>query len=321
MNLAVPTPISRSTSPPSRHLPTRRALRPLGWLVIIGAVSVAGCGGGEPEDTETVWQPRLPSHVAEPAPGCPFPQLVPEGNAWMTGQVDTDATGALIIHSCADNNSEHWGGRHFRVRDVFVDAWKVTEGCYAACVQAGACQTQKWPKWDEPGIYPALLPSYAAEQYCAWRGGRLPTGLELVRASHGDVKHITNPSLWDKTVACHEVNTPECKTLVNHAYGLQSPVGSVPEDVGPFGHHDLFGNSSEMTSSYTDIDTGGFCEMPADAYEPALSGGEERRVFFTGGEDALFDFPRKVSSLNYTVYHNPGDAEYRCAYDPMYVEE
>ncbi len=284
-------------------------------------MSVVGCGGDEPQQDNSVLVPRLPAHVVEPPAGCPLPQFIPEGDAWMTGEVDADAAGALAIHSCADHDGMHWGGRHFKVRDVFIDDWKVSEVCYNICVQAGACAPKKWPKWDKPGVYPAVVAVQDAAQYCAWRGGRLPTALELVRASHGDVKHIANPALWDKTVACYGVNTPECRTLIDHTYGLQGPVGSVPEDVGPFGHHELFGNTKEMTGSFTDLNSGGFCDLPADAYEPVVMGSEDARLFFAGGEDALFEFPRKVSSLNYTIYQNPGTSEYRCAYDPEYVKE
>ncbi len=95
-------------------------------------------------------------------------------------------------------------------------------------------------------------------------------------------------------------------------------MGAVPQDVGPYGHHDLFGNRSELTMSYTDIGSGGFCERPEDDYEPSVSANEDRRLFFYGGVDALGTFPSRAYSLNYTVYHNPGDSEFRCAYDPVY---
>jgi formylglycine-generating enzyme required for sulfatase activity len=88
-----------------------------------------------------------------------------------------------------------------KVLPFWMDRGEVTVEAYGACVRAGAC-----PPVTVEGICGALLSgsgslpvpcadSSAAEKYCRWSGGRLPTQAEWTRAARGDT---ADPYPWGR---------------------------------------------------------------------------------------------------------------------------
>jgi formylglycine-generating enzyme required for sulfatase activity len=264
--------------------------------------------------------------------------------------VEANLDGTMIAPDCEDADTWTWrvGMQRFRVDDVFLDELEVSNACVAACVDDGACDApptgEDWPAWEAPenADYAAAVPVALAEQLCAWRGGRLPTLLELIRASHGDVRHVAKPELYDSVVDCllsPDGFSPECHALHDHfdrggrpvGNAPADPVGSLPADRGPHGHHDLFGGRGEWTASYYIGGGNPACDHARDAPDPGSFGPEEHigdptfRAYFVGGRHvwSLTQYelwPLNPLGINGAAPEVIGNG-YRCAYDPVYVEE
>jgi hypothetical protein len=88
-----------------------------------------------------------------------------------------------------------------------------------------------------------------AQTFCAWAGGRLPTAAEYTRAAQADAFFPGVAAATKKGDACNKANfQPEgCPLYAKMDFRVDDaiyPMGVVPEDVGPFGHHDLYGMST-----------------------------------------------------------------------------
>lgn len=142
------------------------------------------------------------------------------------------------------------------VHKVFLDAYwidkyEVTNAQYMKCVEAGACtEPEKRISSTRPSYfgdpayadYPVIFISwYAAENYCAWTGDRLPTEAEWEKAARG-----MNPNIypWGNL-------SPDC-TLANFGdcIGDTSQVGSHFSNVSPYNILDMAGNVSEWVSDW-----------------------------------------------------------------------
>ena len=139
----------------------------------------------------------------------------------------------------------------------YIDKYEVTQKDYSECVEAGICSepVKKRSGWrsdywgnSEYDNYPVLYVNYyEAEKYCKWRGKRLPTEFEWVKAANGGEKR------W---YPWGDVDPDSDNRFGNIFYSLNetksydtAEVGTYPLDISPFGVMDLNGNVSEWTSS------------------------------------------------------------------------
>jgi hypothetical protein len=147
---------------------------------------------------------------------------------------------------------------------------EVTNSAYSICVDAGACAPPDVPRtqdsfdWRSPEIahQPVLLTWSLARAFCRHYGGDLPTAGEYARATVGDAETYAQPAmlaLVQKCAALPGDPTGECARLV--ASGL-TDVGTDPNDVGPFGHFDLYGNAWEWARGLVDFGAASFCGWP-----------------------------------------------------------
>jgi hypothetical protein len=313
-------------------------------IVFVNALALvsAGCGarsglldesaGGSSSEPPL----HLPPGVAPPTDGCSAPLPVPAGYAAL-GFWALDEQGDPFIDSCAQPVPT----RAFMVAGVFLDRDEVTNRCYRSCVGAGACSLPiaqpDAPAWDDPertGFAVSLERDQAAE-FCAFRGGRLPTLAELTRAMQGDAVQPVPPDLLDPMASCVANGYPqECAPLFDRIYAPypQEAVSSNAADVGPFGHHDLLFGQFEptLTQPTNGVDSSAsFCALPPDA--PAPTTFNESPAF-----DYLYLWFAPADSLAIGLVGGPGlwhAASYvtitpehaeptrmrqgvRCAYDP-----
>ncbi len=140
----------------------------------------------------------------------------------------------------------------------WIDQTEVTNGMYALCAQAGACDPPDQltsdtrdsyygnPEFDD---YPVIhVTWYDARDYCEWAGRRLPTEAEWEKAAAWDESRqekLIYP--WGNSIDCSFANywgvDGPC------AGGDTTKVGSYPSGASPYGVLDMAGNVWEWVSS------------------------------------------------------------------------
>lgn len=142
-----------------------------------------------------------------------------------------------------------------------LDRTEVRVRDYRACVAAKACEASQGEAGLRDGQpvpgeacnaaakredHPQNCVSFrGAEDYCAWRGARLPSADEWELAATGGDPKRRYP--WGP-------GEPNADTLCWSGGGVPRrtttcPAGATPGDVGPFGHLDLGGNVREWTAT------------------------------------------------------------------------
>ena len=141
----------------------------------------------------------------------------------------------------------------------YIDRTEVTVGAYRECVEANACDPpsiDEWKTWNSKQAVTFVSPQQAWD-YCAYRGKRLPTSKEWLRAALGE---DGRKYPWGN-------QTPSCKYAVL-AYCSKdiAKVGTKPEGASPYGALDMAGNVNE----YINDDSSGKREK----IDAAVSGGQ-----------------------------------------------
>jgi hypothetical protein len=223
-----------------------------------------GCGGRtDPSDAET---PELPASYVELG-GCPRPQYVPAGQAFI-GVVHADSyspkigdqqrPNVLITPSPCDAAGDLVPAVWLEVPAYFLDVDEVSIECQASCVTAGMCEALSYER--DASLSASLSRSQAAA-LCAARGGRLPSFAELARAATGGQLSNGQAELYNRWLRCGDAggaafDAEGCAELRGNvpdfavADGFdQKPQRWYSDDIGPFGHFDLFGGLVERTST------------------------------------------------------------------------
>jgi formylglycine-generating enzyme len=182
--------------------------------------------------------------------------------------------------------------RQVFLRAFAIDRDEVTTADYRACIAAGMCSLEPLIAGDERYIrdeWPLVnVTWFEAQEYCRWRGGRLPTEAEWERAARGDA---SGPWPW-----CWEAGTcverpadfnhgqPRAQAMRDvdrsahhlHLIGEPddsdgtaqlAPPGRYPWSQGPYGTRDQAGNVAEWTADARGVDeaTAGYRELPGCA--------------------------------------------------------
>jgi formylglycine-generating enzyme required for sulfatase activity len=218
---------------------------------------------------------------------------VPAGRFWMG--VDEDTARAAFVQCQmvfpALTGASGAGATRIRVdfcadyadmlaamapRQVFVDAFhidrdEVSVDEYRTCVNAGACDLDPLIAGDERYIrsgWPMVNVTWReAQDFCRWRGGRLPTEAEWERAARGDDPTATWP--WGeleqrkdfnhgqpRAQAMRDIERMPSQTPVqffgdpddSDGHAILAPAGSYVWGEGPFGTRDQAGNVAEWTA-------------------------------------------------------------------------
>ncbi|MED5463219.1 MAG: SUMF1/EgtB/PvdO family nonheme iron enzyme [Myxococcota bacterium] len=148
------------------------------------------------------------------------------------------------------------------VAEFYMDIHEVSAGDYKACVDAGECtyggsltsefRTFENGKDSSPINY---VQWSDANDYCTWKGKRLPTQVEWEKTARGFTGRAEGRDYpWGDAV-------PGCDytVMAEAGYGCGTDstweVGTKRADVSPFGAYDLGGNVKEWTSSSLSSDT------------------------------------------------------------------
>jgi formylglycine-generating enzyme required for sulfatase activity len=179
------------------------------------------------------------------------PVLVPAGE-FLMGSTDADGSAS------SDEKPQ---------RKVYLDAYRmdrteVTNAMYAQCVAASACKAPSNSSsatrsnyYNDPQYanYPVIYVSWdAAQTYCKWAGGRLPTEAEWEKAARGPSTGSGAGRLYpwgDQAPSCDRLNYYDSGRA---CIGDTTPVGAYPQGASPYGALDMAGNAWEWVADWYD---------------------------------------------------------------------
>jgi len=149
-----------------------------------------------------------------------------------------------------NSNENEQPVRKIKLDEFWVDQFEVTNSQYQVCVEAGDCDppvkfnTRSIAEYygnSEYGNYPVVNVTWnMANDFCTWRGGRLPTEAEWEKAARGaDQRNYP----WGNEFNCNFANALGCKQEL-------SMVGSYDLGVSPYNVYDMAGNASEWVADW-----------------------------------------------------------------------
>ena len=158
-----------------------------------------------------------------------------------------------------------------RLNPFFIDETEVTNGQYAQCVEAGACEPPRSPNATYHDTYygstafvdyPVLFVNwYDAETFCEWREARLPSEAEWEKAASFDpVQQLKLRYPWGEAFDGAKLNF--CDTncpgeardpAFDDGHRDTAPVGSYGDGRSPIGIYDMSGNVMEWVNDWYDF--------------------------------------------------------------------
>jgi len=188
----------------------------------------------------------------------------------------------------------------------YIDKFEVTNSEYQEFISSTAraapmdWENNRFPagKAKHPVVY---VTWFDANDYCHWRGKRLPTDAEWEKAARGtDGRWFP----WGNDFDAKKANVPQLKL------GGTTPVGQFPKGVSPYGVFDMAGNVWEWTASWYKAYPGN--RRPTENY------GEKYRVLKGGSWIDCSGYHCGISAPNFNrSFFNPGTKNngfgFRCA--------
>ncbi|MEZ4462727.1 MAG: SUMF1/EgtB/PvdO family nonheme iron enzyme [bacterium] len=218
--------------------------------------------------------------------------------------------GAPAADASADNDERPL--HLVNLAPYFIDRYEVTRSEYTQCVFGGGCSTLPLScPFQNPvaGNRPIVCVSWdQADDYCTWKGGRLPTEAEWEKAARGP---FTRTNFWpwgDQRDASRGVFN--CGNS-NGATCVQD-VDSFPAGRSYYGLHHMAGNAAEWVADFYDVDF-----YPANLVtNPVQAANQGNGHTIRGGSYRQdVDFGRVSNRAISAFFSDPSEVGFRCVRD------
>jgi len=169
-------------------------MRKFAFAMLFAIILVSGCGPSQEEMQATVQagmeqtQAVIPTDTPLPTEP-PLPTALPSAltDAWGVEMVLVP-DGEFTMGSDSGSSDEQPVHQVF-LETYYIDKYEVTNTLYKACVDAGVCdppaKTSDYNN-SQYAQHPVVYVNWnMANEYCKWRGARLPTESEWEKAARG----------------------------------------------------------------------------------------------------------------------------------------
>jgi formylglycine-generating enzyme required for sulfatase activity len=238
-------------------------------------------------------------------------------NYWVTipaGEFLMGSSGKQVKYAqglCEDcdfsnEQPQHW----IHLSEYKIGKYEVTNEQYNQCIRAGACTGNVTAaKLDHPVVD---VNWYAADAYCKWIDGRLPTEAEWEKAASWDDKAgVKSIYPWGDVIDCSFANHIETNNNNTACVNDTTPVGSYVSGISAYGLYDMSGNVWEWVSDWYD-ESYYLNALPTNPSGPASG---DDRVLRGGSWDDGINSARST----FRNYDTPSYAEhfigFRCVQD------
>ncbi len=145
-----------------------------------------------------------------------------------------NATPTLTLVNDAKGLSMSLVSSETQIASFYLDIYEITNEEYKKCDVCDAPLNQSAYNDANYANYPVVYVTWdMAQNYCEWRGARLPTKEEWKLAAYGYTDNRIFP--WGDQFGCDKANYGSC-------VGKVSPVDSYESGVSPFGIYNIMGN-------------------------------------------------------------------------------
>ncbi len=250
-------------------------------------------------------------------------------------QVDQDGTLMLFIPESRFPMGSAATAAEQPIHDVdldayYIDVFEVTNTAWAGCVESGVCDLpgstfgyDDQPYYSDPEFeeYPVAYVNWsAAQEYCAWRGTRLPTEAEWELAARFDPDDQSVSAYpWGDSPQRGNLNYCDASCLLDieqlrdptfdDGYPQMSPVGAFERDVSALGVLDMGGNMVEWVNDWFADDY--YADSPAQ--NPTGPNTGTLRTVRGGGWSLPVEFARATRRAGFDPATQAAGIGFRCA--------
>lgn len=211
------------------------------------------------------------------------------GHCISTGDMVDVPYGAFYM-GCRDPDDDSCTPGEYPSHEVVTSAYaidrtEVTQHAFAACVDAGECETPAcgWMPDMTPDNPTLCVTWHQAATFCAWADKRLPTEAEWERAAKKDYDRIYP---WQGTDATCDLAVMNDLAVGGFGCGTGGPLpvcSRSPAGDSPFGACDMAGNVAEWVADWHDVDYYSVSPLndptgPAEGTMKVIRGGDYGRA-------------------------------------------